>query len=117
MPFMIKALLVLLLCQFLGEILVYFSGIPVPGPVVGMCLLLVGLIVKGSLPENLDSVASSFIHYIGLLFVPAGAGISLYLGLLAKQWDVILIASFTSTVLTLVLCAFVFQILSKKSEE
>lgn len=111
---MINALLILFSCQFLGEAIVHFTGITIPGPVVGMMILLAGLIVKGGLPENLDKTASEFVKYIGLLFIPAGAGISLYLDLIAEQWVVILIASFTSTVLTLILTAYIFKMLEKK---
>lgn len=111
---MINSLLVLFLCQFLGEALVHFTGITIPGPVAGMILLLAGLIIKGNLPDALDKTALEFIKYIGLLFVPAGAGISLYLNLIAEQWAVILIASLTSTVITLILTAFIFKILEKK---
>ena len=40
---MLDGLLLLLLFQFLGEALVSVTGIPVPGPVVGMILLLLAL--------------------------------------------------------------------------
>ena len=111
---MINALLIIFGCQFAGEMIVHFSGITIPGSVVGMVLLLTGLIIKGGLPDTLDKTASEFVKYIGLLFVPAGAGISLYLHLIAEQWLVILVASFTSTVATLILTAYAFKLLEKK---
>lgn len=114
---MINALLIIFGCQFVGEMIVHFSGISIPGSVVGMVLLLVGLIIKGGLPNTLDKTASEFVKYIGLLFVPAGAGISLYLHLIAEQWLVILVASFTSTVATLILTAYAFKLLEKKGVE
>lgn len=114
---MINALLIIFGCQFAGEMIVHFSGIAIPGSVVGMALLLVGLVIKGGLPDTLDKTASEFVKYIGLLFVPAGAGISLYLHLIAEQWLVILVASFTSTVATLILTAYAFKLLEKKGAE
>lgn len=114
---MINALLIILCCQFLGEMIVHFSGIAIPSSVIGMVLLLVGLIIKGSLPEDLDKTASEFVKYIGLLFIPAGAGISMYLHLIAEQWLVILVASFTGTVATLILTAYAFKWLEKNGAE
>lgn len=114
---MINALLIILCCLFAGEMIVHFTGLIVPGSVVGMMILLIGLMIKGGLPDDLDQTASIFVKYIGLLFVPAGAGISLYLGLLVDEWLVILVASFTSTVLTLIAVAYAFKLLEKEGEE
>ncbi len=111
---MVNALLIILCCQFTGEMIVHFSGVAIPSSVVGMVILLVGLIIKGSVPDDLDKTTSEFIKYIGLLFVPAGAGVSLYLNLIAEQWLVILAASFTATIATLILTAYAFKLLEKK---
>ncbi len=40
---MIDGLLILLLFQFLGELVIHFTGLPLPAPVVGMVLLLLAL--------------------------------------------------------------------------
>jgi holin-like protein len=114
---MANTLLLILCCQFAGEVIVHFSGAAIPSPVIGMALLLTGLIIKGDLPDNLEKASSKFIQYIGLLFVPAGAGISMYLNLIAEQWLVVLAASFTGTVATLVLTAYSFKWLEKKQGE
>ncbi len=114
---MINALLIILCCQFAGEMIVHFSDIAIPSSVVGMVILLVGLIIKGGLPDSLDKTAFEFVKYIGLLFVPAGAGISMYLHLIAEQWLVILVASFTGTIATLILTAYAFKLLEKKGGE
>ena len=45
---MLDGLLILLLFQFLGEVLIHFTGLPLPASVVGMVLLLraVGFLVE-----------------------------------------------------------------------
>jgi len=111
---MLHGLLILIGCQLLGEIAVSISGLPVPGAVMGMLFLFIGLVFRGGVPEGLDTAGNGLIKYIGLLFVPAGAGISVYLGLIVEEWDVILIASVSSTVLTLLVCAALFQFLNKE---
>ena len=40
---MVDGLLILLLFQFLGELVIHFTGLPLPAPVVGMVLLLLAL--------------------------------------------------------------------------
>ena len=62
-------------CQLAGELLVAAAGLAVPGPVIGMLLLFVGLLVHGSVPENLASVGDSLLTHLSLLFIPAGVGI------------------------------------------
>ena len=113
---MLHGFLILIGCQLAGEIVVGLTGLPVPGAVTGMVLLFIALLIKGGVPEGLSITGNGLIKYIGLLFVPAGAGISMYLGLIAEEWDVILIASVTSTVLTLLACAALFKFLNKESE-
>ena len=55
---MIGALTVLLAFQLVGEILVQISGLPAPGPVIGMVLLLLTLYWRGALPDP-GAVAST----------------------------------------------------------
>ena len=113
---MLYGFLILIGCQLVGEILVGVSGVAIPPSVVGMFLLFVGLIVKGGVPEPLDIAGNGLLKYIGLLFVPAGAGISMYMGLIAEQWDIILVASVSTTVLTLLVCGWLFQLFTKGEE-
>ena len=82
-----------------------------------MVMLFVGLIVAKGVPEDLGKVSDGLIAQIGLLFVPAGAGISLYLGMIAENWMVIILASVSSTVLTLIFTAMMFKVLSKGDVE
>jgi holin-like protein len=111
---MLYGFLILIGCQLAGEITVGVTGFPVPGSVMGMTFLFVGLLMKGNIPEGLSQVGNGLLKYIGLLFVPAGAGISAYLGLISEHWAIILIASVSSTILTLITCALLYQILNAR---
>ena len=109
---MVRGFIILIGLLLLGDILSEGLSLPVPGSVIGMVMLFVGLIVIKGVPEDLGKVSDGLIAHIGLLFVPAGAGISLYLGMIAENWLVIVLASFGSTVLTLTFTALVFKLLS-----
>ena len=88
---MVRGLLVLLACQLVGEFLVTSVGVPVPGPVVGMVILLVALKIRRPGPRSpVVRTADALIGHLQLLFIPAGAGVVAYLPLLARSWWAIL---------------------------
>lgn len=98
---MIGALTLLLCYQLAGEVLARSLGLPVPGPVVGMLLLFVTLLLRGSLPHSLETTAQHLLKYLSLLFVPAGVGVMVHIGLLRSEWLPIAIVLVVSTVLTI----------------
>ena len=84
---MILGFLALLACQLVGEFLVDAVALPVPGPVVGMVLLLVVLLIRR--PGNDNSTvraADALLRHLQLLFIPAGVGLIAYLRLIGAQW-------------------------------
>ncbi|HBM14181.1 MAG TPA: CidA/LrgA family protein, partial [Rhodospirillaceae bacterium] len=42
---MLRAFTLLLICQLAGEVTAVLTGLPIPGPVVGLFYLLIGLMV------------------------------------------------------------------------
>jgi len=84
--------------QFLGEALVTLSGVPFPGPLCGMALLLVYLFWRGGPTEELAKVGTALVDNLGLLFVPAGVGIIAYAHLLAQDGLAIAAALVVSTI-------------------
>lgn len=113
---MLYGFLILIGCQLVGEIIVGTTGITIPGAVVGMVVLFIGLMLNIGIPDGLDEAGNGLLKHIGLLFVPAGAGISMFLGLIAEEWDVILVASVSSTILTLIVCATFFLVFKKRGK-
>jgi holin-like protein len=87
---MIEAVTGLLGCQLIGELVARGLGLSVPGPVLGLVLLFVFLVVRhgeaGAPPEALERVSGVLLGNLGLLFVPAGVGVMVYLPLLAASW-------------------------------
>ena len=83
---MVVGLTVLLVCQLLGEIVVRALGLPVPGPVVGMLLLLLVLRVRRPGPESgLVRAPRALLRHLSLLYVPAGVGVVAFLPLLGRE--------------------------------
>ena len=110
---MIKGFIVLIGLLLFGNLVSEGLSLPVPGSVIGMVLLFLGLVFLKRVPEDIGKVSDGLIAQIGLLFVPAGAGISLYLGMIAENSLVIILAALGSTVLTLIFTVLLFKLLSK----
>jgi holin-like protein len=87
----------LMMFQFIGEALVASSGIPFPGPLCGMLLLLGYLYLRGGPSDDLSGVSSKLADNLGLLFVPAGTAIVAYGTLLATDGLAIFAALIVST--------------------
>lgn len=84
---MILGFLALLACQLVGQFLVDAVALPVPGPVVGMVLLLVVLLVrKPGDDSGTVRAADALLRHLQLLFIPAGVGLIAYLRLIGAQW-------------------------------
>jgi len=98
---MLTQLTLIFVCQLVGELIVVTTGMPVPGPVLGMALLLVLLLARGGVPAELAGVADSLIGHLSLLFVPAGVGVMLHLRLIGEELAPISVALVVSTVLAI----------------
>ena len=94
---MVRALAVLLLCQLAGTIIEQATGQPVPGPVLGLVMLLAYLLKTGGPSPHLKETAQGLLKYLGLLFVPAGVGIMSELPVLRQNALAIAIAIPVST--------------------
>lgn len=106
-------LTLLLVCQLAGEIIAAATGLPIPGPVIGMALLFFGLALHGAVPDSLQATAGGLLKHLALLFVPAGVGIMAHLSLLADEGWPILGALLGSTIITIAVTAGLMQVLSK----
>jgi holin-like protein len=113
---MIGALAALLSCQLLGEIIARLAGLPVPGPVIGMMLLVAALAWHGEVPAPLRATGLELLRHLSLLFVPAGTGIMLHFHRIAAEWLPILASLLVSTALTIAVTAIVFRLVARLGE-
>lgn len=103
-------------CQLAGELAVAALGLPLPGPVAGMLILFAGLMIHGSIPEELGAVGDFLLRNLSLLFVPAGVGVMLHAGLLGREWAPILAALLLSTAATIAVTGLTMRWLSRRTD-
>lgn len=104
---LIYGMTLLLVYQLIGEVSVHALRIPVPGPVVGMLLLFLTLVLRGAVPAMLAGAANGLLAHLSLLFVPAGVGMMVHFDRIAAEWTSILLALVLSTVITMAVTAWV----------
>ncbi|WP_298282372.1 CidA/LrgA family protein [Acidocella sp.] len=113
---MIRALAILLLCQLAGTILQTASGLPLPGPVIGLVLLLGALFLRGGPSVELRDTSAGLLKYLGVLFVPAGVGAVGELPTLKANWLALVVAIPVSTVLGLIVTGAAMQFFLRRQE-
>jgi len=106
---MLSAITQLLLFQLAGEVLARALNLPIPGPVIGMLLLLVFFQMREGPAKELKSTSQTILQNLSLLFVPAGTGIMVHLQRVADEWLALLLSLLISTVVTLVITAWVMR--------
>lgn len=114
---MVFYLTVILTCQLIGELISVSTGLPIPGPVIGMVLLLTGLIINRGIPDDLATVGDAFLSNLSLLFVPAGVGVMLHIALIGKEGLAITLALIGSTLATIAVTALFMRALSPRGGE
>jgi holin-like protein len=119
------AFLILVGCELIGDVLRRALHLPFPGPVIGMFLLALVLMVGGDSQatgvadkySQLTRTANALISNMGLLFVPAGVGVIAEFGVLRQNWLPILVGLVVSTVLGLVVTGLVMHRLSREGQK
>lgn len=112
---MLNTLSLLLLYQLIGEILTRLTHLPVPGPVIGMILFFLTLLLKKSVSDEIRTGTSVLLQHLSLLFVPAGAGVMMYLERVGNEFLPIVISLIASTFIGLAVTALVLKLMTRKS--
>ena len=105
----LSSLALLLVFQCLGEGAAQLLGLPIPGPVIGMLLLLLSFLLYPRLADFMEQTSWGILQHLSLLFVPAGVGVIAASGQLKGDLWAILVALVASTVLAIAVGALVTQ--------
>ena len=105
----------LLACQSAGEVLARLLHLRLPGPVIGMLLLLVLLLHRPAVRKTAGACADALLAHLSLLFVPVGVGVMTHLAILSQYGVRVAVALVLSTWIGLAVTALVLRRLLRSS--
>ena len=106
----------LLLCQSIGEAVSRLAHLPLPGPVIGMLILLLLLRWK-VVREPVAAAADALLAHLSLLFVPVGVGVMTHMALISQYGLRLLLALVLSTWIGLLVTALVLRATLRRSDK
>lgn len=112
----LRGLTILLLCQSAGELLTRVLALGLPGPVLGMLILML-LLRLPITRAPVQAAAEGLLAHLSLLFVPVGVGVITHLDLIADHGPRLALAVLASTLIGLAVSAWVLQLLLIRSRE
>ena len=119
---MLKSVFIILLYQLIGELFQKFFGLSIPGPVIGLVLLLLTLLLIQKrqkvvpIKEDLFNSAEILLNYLPLLFISVGVGVVMHLSLLEDNLASVVFVIILGTLSTLALTGYIMEkILRKKT--
>lgn len=90
--------------QLFGTVLNVLCLPALPGPIIGLLLLFVFLILRGEVGEPLSQAAASLLKYLPLLLVPPAVGVMVFAeAIMADVWA--LVGSLVLSALISIACA------------
>jgi len=110
----LAGLALLLGCQLAGELLARATGLPWPGPVLGL-LLLIGLLAAGLWQGPIAAACEVLLAHLSLLFVPVGVGVIVHIGLVSQYGLRLLAVVVASTLLGMAAAALVLHRLWRRA--
>jgi len=114
---MIDGLVQIFLWQGIGELVSKFLLPNIPGPVIGLILLVAFLAIRGEVNPSLAMVADTFRQHLALLFVPASVGVVLYLPELKTHALAVGTALVLSVVIAIGVTGLVLKLFDIKSQK
>ena len=113
MRVLLQLALILGIC-YAGDLIHDYTGIPVPGNILGMLILLVLLCLKIVKLDHIKEVSDFFLKRLSL---PPAIGLMLVGDDVKSQWPLLLFLCIVITIVTMVTTGWTVQLLSKKSKD
>lgn len=106
---LLRGLTWLVLFQLLGTALNALFLTLLPGPIIGMLLLFVFLLLRGEVGEPVTEAASGLLRYLPLLLVPPAVGVMAYAEAIAADFWALSATLVLSLLLSLAFAGWLMQ--------
>ena len=106
---LIRGLTVLVIFQWLGELVVAWTGMMIPGPLMGMLILLIFLAYPSGLALIVAPVSPRLIQNLSLVFIPACVGVFFLGPAISLQIPMLILVVVLSTLLAIIFLAVLIK--------
>jgi len=106
---LLRGLTWLVLFQLLGTALNHLFLSILPGPIIGLVLLIIYLMIRGEVSEPVSLAASSLLRYLPLLLVPPAVGVMVYASQIADDFWAIVGSLVLSLMVSLTFAGWLMQ--------
>ncbi|WP_313306105.1 CidA/LrgA family protein [Stutzerimonas balearica] len=113
---LLRGLTWLVLFQLLGTVVNVLVLPMLPAPIIGMVLLFLALLLRGSASDSIQLAASSLLRYLPLLLVPPAVGVMVYTESILEDFWAIVGTLVISLLLSLVLAGRLMQALIRRQQ-
>jgi putative effector of murein hydrolase LrgA (UPF0299 family) len=114
---LLRGLTWLVLFQLFGTAINHLFVPVLPGPIIGLLLMLAFLVWRGEVGEPLSLAASSLLRYLPLLLVPPAVGVMVYAKDIAADFWAIVGALVLSLVIAMGFVGVLMQQMVKRKEK
>lgn len=118
---MLRSFFIILLYQLVGETIQKFFNIIIPGPVIGLVLLLITFIfIKKfkdkkvlQIKKDVIKTGNIIVSHLSLLFIPIGVGVVMHISYLGENLFQVFAVIVIGTLLTVAFTAKIMELLNK----
>ena len=114
---MIYAFAALFVFQLIGEFIVKWTHLPIPGPLAGMGLLFFALLLKGQIPDALDRTADKLFSHMMLFFIPLVTGVMMHFERVLNEGLAFIAACVIGSAVSLVVTALTLQWMLQRTSQ
>lgn len=112
----LRELLIIFGILFVSNLIQSLTGIPMPGTVLGMILLLVLLLTGIVKLEMIENVTKFLLDHLTFFFIPGGVALISQIDLIKDEWLSLLIVIVAAAVLVIAVTGLTVQALKKVKE-
>lgn len=102
---LLKAILIIFACLFLGQVIVMGLNLTLPASVIGLLLLFMALHMRLVKLQTMEQLAKVMLDHLVLLVIPACISVMQYLDVIADDLWILIVATILSTFLVLITTA------------
>jgi len=110
----LRQLCIILSILFIGNFINKIFGLPIPGNVIGMIILLLCLLMGVIKLEMIDMISKFLLDNLAFFFIPAGIGLINSLDIIKDNWIAILSITSISTIIVIAVTGLTVQFLKRR---